>query len=106
MTVCAHARDAKLHLAIRDNGVGGAEPAKGSGLAGLRDRIEAFGGTMDICSDAGRKQSRAQRQLVLRWNLKRCHVFEEQPLTKGEMTDETEIRSRPMHAAASSDAKQ
>jgi len=106
MTVCAHARDANLHLAIRDNGVGGAEPAKGSGLAGLRDRIEAFGGTMEICSGAGRKQSRAQRQLVLRWNLKRCHVFEEQPLTKGETTDETEIRSRPMHAAASSDAKQ
>jgi signal transduction histidine kinase len=57
VTVCAHARDANLHLSIRDNGLGGADPAKGSGLTGLRDRVEALGGTMDICSDAGRGTS-------------------------------------------------
>ncbi len=31
-----------LHLSIRDDGVGGAEPAGGSGLIGLRDRVEAI----------------------------------------------------------------
>ena len=33
--------DATLRLAIRDDGIGGADPARGSGLTGLRDRIEA-----------------------------------------------------------------
>jgi signal transduction histidine kinase len=40
----------KLWLAIRDDGVGGADPQKGSGLIGLRDRIEAVGGTLDVIS--------------------------------------------------------
>src|SRR5205085_10660074 len=37
--------DAVLQLAIRDDGVGGAELGTGSGLVGLSDRIEALGGT-------------------------------------------------------------
>ena len=45
--------DATLRLAIRDDGIGGADPAKGSGLTGLRDRIEALGGTFDVTSPAG-----------------------------------------------------
>jgi signal transduction histidine kinase len=44
--------DATLRLAIRDDGIGGADPAKGSGLTGLRDRIEALGGTLDVTSPA------------------------------------------------------
>jgi signal transduction histidine kinase len=40
-------------LAIRDDGVGGADPTRGSGLIGLRDRIEALGGTIEIDSPAG-----------------------------------------------------
>ncbi len=44
------APDATLRLAIRDNGIGGADPSRGSGLTGLRDRIEAFGGTLDVTS--------------------------------------------------------
>jgi signal transduction histidine kinase len=44
--------DTAVRLAIRDDGVGGADPAKGSGLTGLRDRIEALGGTLDITSPA------------------------------------------------------
>ena len=47
------APDATLRLAIRDDGIGGADPAKGSGLTGLRDRIEAVGGTFDVTSPAG-----------------------------------------------------
>ena len=42
-----------VRLAIRDDGIGGADPARGSGLTGLRDRIEALGGTLDVTSPAG-----------------------------------------------------
>lgn len=45
-------RGATLRLAIRDDGIGGADPAKGTGLTGLRDRIEAVGGTLDVTSPA------------------------------------------------------
>jgi len=45
--------DASLRLAIRDDGVGGADPAHGSGLVGLSDRIEAVGGTLEVTSPAG-----------------------------------------------------
>jgi signal transduction histidine kinase len=44
--------DTLVRLAIRDDGIGGADPAKGSGLTGLRDRIEALGGTFDVTSPA------------------------------------------------------
>jgi signal transduction histidine kinase len=47
------APDATLRLAIRDDGIGGADPARGSGLTGLRDRIEALGGTLDVTSPPG-----------------------------------------------------
>ncbi|MDX6594531.1 MAG: hypothetical protein QOJ13_3727 [Gaiellales bacterium] len=42
-----------LHLAIRDDGVGGADPARGSGLLGLRDRVEVLDGTLSLVSPAG-----------------------------------------------------
>jgi signal transduction histidine kinase len=35
-----------LCITVRDDGVGGADPARGSGLVGLRDRVEALGGTI------------------------------------------------------------
>jgi PAS domain S-box-containing protein len=44
--------DAILQLAIRDNGIGGADP-QGSGLVGLSDRIEALGGTLAVSSQRG-----------------------------------------------------
>jgi signal transduction histidine kinase len=46
------APDSIVRLAIRDDGIGGADPANGSGLTGLRDRIEAVGGTFDVTSPA------------------------------------------------------
>jgi signal transduction histidine kinase len=46
-------RDGRVVLAIRDDGRGGADPAVGSGLIGLRDRVEAVGGRIDIASPAG-----------------------------------------------------
>ena len=42
-----------LHLSIRDDGIGGADAAKGSGLTGLHDRVEALGGTLSISSQPG-----------------------------------------------------
>ena len=42
-----------LHLSIEDDGVGGANPARGSGLVGLTDRVEALGGTLTIRSPEG-----------------------------------------------------
>ena len=45
--------DETVRLAIRDDGVGGADPARGSGLVGLRDRIEAVGGALTVTSPAG-----------------------------------------------------
>jgi len=42
-----------VRVAIRDDGVGGADPAHGSGLVGLSDRIEALGGTFEVTSPAG-----------------------------------------------------
>jgi signal transduction histidine kinase len=47
------ARDELVRLAIRDDGIGGADPARGSGLVGLSDRIEALGGTLEVTSPAG-----------------------------------------------------
>jgi signal transduction histidine kinase len=42
-----------VRLSIRDDGIGGADPAHGSGLSGLIDRVTALGGRMDITSRAG-----------------------------------------------------
>ena len=42
-----------VRLAVRDDGVGGADPARGSGLLGLYDRVEAAGGTITIHSPIG-----------------------------------------------------
>jgi signal transduction histidine kinase len=47
------ARDPTLRLAIRDDGIGGADPGHGSGLVGLSDRIEALGGTLQVTSPTG-----------------------------------------------------
>jgi signal transduction histidine kinase len=46
-------RDGKVHVAIRDDGIGGADPAKGTGLLGLTDRAEALGGTIAMTSPPG-----------------------------------------------------
>jgi signal transduction histidine kinase len=46
-------RGGSLLLSVRDDGVGGADPARGSGLAGLTDRVEALGGSIRLYSAAG-----------------------------------------------------
>jgi signal transduction histidine kinase len=46
--------DKTLYLSIRDDGAGGADSSRGSGLIGLKDRIEAVEGTIEIESPPGR----------------------------------------------------
>jgi signal transduction histidine kinase len=46
-------QDRNLLLSIRDDGVGGADAARGSGLAGLTDRFEALGGSIRVSSAPG-----------------------------------------------------
>jgi signal transduction histidine kinase len=48
--VDVHVVDGALRVRVHDNGVGGADPAGGSGLVGLRDRVEALGGTISLDS--------------------------------------------------------
>jgi signal transduction histidine kinase len=47
------ARGPTVRLAVRDDGIGGADLREGSGLVGLRDRIEALGGTLQVTSSVG-----------------------------------------------------
>ena len=51
--VSMHLDDETLYLSIRDKGVGGADPRRGSGLIGLADRIEALGGRLEVTSPPG-----------------------------------------------------
>lgn len=48
-----HVEDETLLLSVADDGVGGAKASGGSGLIGLRDRVEALGGTIKLASPAG-----------------------------------------------------
>jgi GAF domain-containing protein len=45
--------EATVRLVIRDDGLGGADPARGSGLFGLSDRIETLGGRLQLTSPPG-----------------------------------------------------
>jgi signal transduction histidine kinase len=51
--VHAEASGGTLRVRVRDDGAGGADPLRGSGLVGLKDRIEALGGTFSVRSSAG-----------------------------------------------------
>jgi signal transduction histidine kinase len=50
--VALSSEDGRLAVEVRDNGRGGADPA-GSGLVGLRDRVDALGGTLTCVSPPG-----------------------------------------------------
>ena len=53
ITIALTLENERLRLSVRDDGVGGADPGRGSGLVGLRDRVEALGGDFAIESDSG-----------------------------------------------------
>jgi signal transduction histidine kinase len=46
--VGVHIREGMLHILVSDDGIGGADPMRGSGLLGLKDRAEAIGGTVSV----------------------------------------------------------
>jgi signal transduction histidine kinase len=47
-------RGGLLRVAVSDDGRGGADPARGSGLLGLKDRVEAIGGSLSLQSPRGK----------------------------------------------------
>jgi signal transduction histidine kinase len=52
-TVRLEADNKLVFLSVGDNGTGGADPARGSGLRGLADRVEAIGGKLELQSSPG-----------------------------------------------------
>ncbi|MFC4908509.1 sensor histidine kinase [Actinomadura gamaensis] len=51
--IVAEHRGDTLHLEIGDDGAGGADPSRGSGLTGLSDRLAVVGGTLALSSPPG-----------------------------------------------------
>jgi signal transduction histidine kinase len=49
----ARTLDDTLYMSICDNGIGGADSRHGSGIIGLKDRVDAFGGTLTVNSPVG-----------------------------------------------------
>jgi signal transduction histidine kinase len=52
VTVRGGRREGAIELEIRDDGVGGADPRGGTGLIGLKDRVDTLGGTISFASSA------------------------------------------------------
>jgi signal transduction histidine kinase len=52
--VDARAGGGALHISVSDDGIGGADAGRGSGLIGLTDRVEALSGTISVSSPAGK----------------------------------------------------
>jgi signal transduction histidine kinase len=52
-TLRAHYDGDDVVVEMEDNGAGGADPARGTGLQGLRDRVGALDGTLTVVSPAG-----------------------------------------------------
>jgi signal transduction histidine kinase len=48
--VDVEAADGVVRVSVTDDGVGGADPSRGSGLLGLRDRVDTLGGTITLSS--------------------------------------------------------
>ena len=46
-------RDGAIEFEIKDDGVGGADPRRGTGMIGLKDRVDTLGGTISFASPAG-----------------------------------------------------
>ena len=53
VTISVSQSSGRLFLTLVDDGVGGADPGKGSGLRGLADRVEALGGQLSVRSPRG-----------------------------------------------------
>ena len=65
VTICPEAGGVVAE--VIDDGTGGADP-EGSGLRGLRDRIEALGGSVEVGSDAARGGVRLVARVPTEWS--------------------------------------
>jgi len=54
VTVSVRADSDGIRVEVEDDGAGGADPAHGTGLRGLADRVETLGGTLTVDSPPGR----------------------------------------------------
>jgi signal transduction histidine kinase len=79
-------RQAGLLVEVRDDGVGGADPARGSGLRGLHDRVAAIGGWLSVTSPLG------QGTVVQAWLP--CHPGHAQDPDHAQEGAGTTVRSR------------
>jgi signal transduction histidine kinase len=53
ISISVTTRDGRVRVEIGDDGIGGADPTRGTGLRGLADRVEALGGTLHLESPTG-----------------------------------------------------
>jgi glucose-6-phosphate-specific signal transduction histidine kinase len=67
-TVTGSVDDGMLNIEIRDDGIGGANPA-GNGLVGIEDRVSALGGQLRVecpaCGGTVGERSTADRRLAI-----------------------------------------
>jgi signal transduction histidine kinase len=54
VTLAVEASDGRVRALVADDGAGGADMTRGTGLQGLTDRVEALGGTLTVTSPPGR----------------------------------------------------
>jgi signal transduction histidine kinase len=52
-TVSVSRDNGRAVVEVSDDGIGGADPGRGSGLSGLADRVSALDGSMELDSPAG-----------------------------------------------------
>ena len=64
--VRAERQNGRVVVEVEDDGVGGADPARGSGLRGLADRVEALEGELEVTSAAGARHDRPRGDPALR----------------------------------------
>ena len=78
VTVRGGRRDREIELEITDDGVGGADPHRGTGLIGLKDRVDTLGGTISF-------SSLADTGTTIRMKLPLCpHGPEAAPLSRSD----------------------